>query len=84
MLINGHEGNEGDGLFKQIRDPLARQTILVDFNPLAGSKIGELTANFDIVLGVTVEELEDGTISGIGKPQRGGPDGRPGGRSPRP
>ncbi len=61
--------NEADGLFRNVRDPLARKSILVDFNPVKHSKLGELAANFDIVLGRTVEELEDGTLKGgIGKP----------------
>ncbi len=75
MLINGHPGNEKDGLFKAVRDQKARDTILVDFNPLPESKIGELTASFDIVLGKTVEELSTGEFSSplegsIGKPDR--------------
>ena len=42
---------------------------MVDFKPLPGSRIGELTANFDIVLGQTVEELEDGSLGwGLGTP----------------
>ncbi len=69
MLINGHEMNESDGLFKNVRDPAARKSVLVDFKPIAGSKLGELAANFDVVLGQTVAELEDGTLrGGIGKP----------------
>jgi len=64
MLINGNPANERDGLFRQIRDPAARRSILVDFKPLPKSKIGELTANFDVILGHTVEELEDGRIKG--------------------
>ena len=69
MLIKGHEMNESDGLFKNVRDPAARDSVLVDFKPIEGSKLGELAANFDIVLGKTVEELEDGTLrGGIGKP----------------
>lgn len=69
MLINGHEMNESDGLFRNVRDPLARKSILVEFNPIKDSKIGELAAHFDIVLGRTIEELEDGTLrGGIGKP----------------
>lgn len=69
MLINGHKMNESDGLFRNVRDPLARKSILVDFKPIKDSKLGELAANFDIVLGKTVEELEDGTLKGgIGKP----------------
>ena len=69
MLINGHPQNDRDALTAMIEDPLARETILVDFNPLPGSKIGELTARFDIVLGRTVEELDDGTLRwGLGEP----------------
>ncbi len=56
MLINGHPQNEGDGLFRQIADPKSREKLLVDFKPLADSTIGELTANFDIVIGVTPNE----------------------------
>ena len=55
-FINGHPRNAGDGLFRRIKDPAARRSLLVDFNPLAGSKIGELTANFDVVVGVTPDE----------------------------
>jgi protocatechuate 3,4-dioxygenase beta subunit len=64
MLINGNAANERDGLFRQIRDEAARRTILVDFKPLPKSKMGELTANFNVVLGHTVEELEDGRVRG--------------------
>ena len=72
MLINGHPDNARDRLTSRILDPLAKETILVDFNPLPGSKIGELTAHFDIVLGQTVEELDDGTLSwGLGHPRTG-------------
>ena len=68
MLINGNPANERDGLFRQLRDAAARQSILVDFKPLPKSKNGELTANFNIVLGHTAEELEDGRLkAGIGQ-----------------
>ena len=46
-------------------DPRALKTLLVDFNPLPGSKLGELRANFDIVLGSTVNELEVGPLRGV-------------------
>ena len=68
MLVNGHPDNARDGLTRRIQDPVAKETILVDFAPLPGSKIGELTAHFDIVLGRTVEELEDGSLGwGLGR-----------------
>ena len=55
-LISGHDMNARDGLFKNIKDPTLQKKLLVDFVPLAESKIGELTANFDIVIGVTPDE----------------------------
>ena len=64
MLVKGLEANNRDGVVKGITDPKALATILVDFKPFPGSKIGELAANFDLVLGKTVEELEDGTLHG--------------------
>ena len=53
--IKGHATNERDGVFRGLRDPKARDTLLVDFTPIKGSKIGEFAAKFDVVLGVTPE-----------------------------
>jgi protocatechuate 3,4-dioxygenase beta subunit len=53
--VRGDAGNERDGILRAIRDEKARAAVLVDFVPLPGSKIGELTAKFDIVLGKTPE-----------------------------
>jgi protocatechuate 3,4-dioxygenase, beta subunit len=53
--IKGHAGNERDGLWKGIRDQQQRSAVTVDFAPLPGSRIGELAAKFDLVLGVTPE-----------------------------
>src|SRR5262245_29278513 len=54
--VKGEPLNEKDGIFRAIRDPKARDAILVDFAPVKGSRLGELTARFDIVLGVTPED----------------------------
>ena len=51
--IKGDPGNAKDGVLKGIRDPKALESIMVDFNPMKQSKIGELAARFDIVLGFT-------------------------------
>jgi len=64
MLVNGHPANARDGIMKSL-DQRALKTLLVDFNPLPGSKLGELTANFDIVLGSTINELEVGPLRGV-------------------
>lgn len=71
MLVKGHPMNQKDFLFKRISNQAARNSLLVGFNPIKGSKIGELEANFDIVLGRTVQELDDGTLGGgLAKPDR--------------
>ena len=88
MLINGHPQNERDGVFQNASEA-GRKSLLVDFNPLADSKIGELSAKFDIVMGMTPEDSPDGHVHGaIGKSQGMGGEG-PGGprgleRGPRP
>lgn len=53
--IKGHPGNAKDGVLKGVRDPQALAAIMVDFAPIPESKIGELSAAFDIVLGFTPE-----------------------------
>jgi protocatechuate 3,4-dioxygenase beta subunit len=66
-LVRGHEANAGDLITRRIDDPAVLETLMVDYRPLPGSTLGELTANFDIRLGVTAQELGDGSIGGIGK-----------------
>lgn len=51
--IKGHPGNANDFVLKEIRDPKARASVMVEFAPVAGSAIGELAAKFDIVMGYT-------------------------------
>jgi protocatechuate 3,4-dioxygenase beta subunit len=53
--IKGDPHNERDGVLRSIRDPKARESVMVDFAPIEGSKIGELAAKFNIVLGFTPE-----------------------------
>ena len=53
--VKGEPHNERDGIYRGIRDPKARESLTIDFAPLEGSRIGELTARFDIVLGFTPE-----------------------------
>ena len=78
FLIKGHPANVGDAVVRNL-DPKALQTILVDFTALPGSKLGELAANVDIVLGHTFNELQPsskdslkGTAKGIGMSRRRG------------
>ena len=53
--IKGEAQNETDGVIRGIKDPKARDSCIVDFAPIKGSKAGELAAKFDIVLGFTPE-----------------------------
>lgn len=51
--VRGEPQNERDGVLQGIRDLKARESVIVDFAPVADSRAGELTARFDIVLGFT-------------------------------
>lgn len=53
--VKGDPGNERDGILRSVQDQKLRDAILVDFAPVKGSRIGELAARFDVVLGVTPE-----------------------------
>jgi protocatechuate 3,4-dioxygenase, beta subunit len=53
--IKGHPGNEKDGIWRSVRDPKARDSITVDFAPIKESRIGEVAAKFDLVVGYTPE-----------------------------
>jgi protocatechuate 3,4-dioxygenase beta subunit len=53
--IKGEERNARDGIYRSIRDPKQSAAVTIPFDLLSGSKIGELVARFDIVLGLTPE-----------------------------
>jgi protocatechuate 3,4-dioxygenase beta subunit len=55
-FVKGHPQNDRDGIFRRIGDAAQRESLLADFQPLEGSRIGELTARFDVVLGSTPED----------------------------
>src|SRR5437588_1258754 len=56
IFVNGHPQNERDGVLAGVRDAFERELLLVDFKPVPGSKLGELSARFDVVLGRTPDE----------------------------
>ena len=55
LYIKGHPQNERDGVLRGMRDPKAKAALMADFKKMEKSKIGEVAANFDIVLGMTPE-----------------------------
>lgn len=55
LFVKDDPGNAKDQLYRRIHDPRARESITVNFAPVKNSRIGELAARFDIVLGYTPE-----------------------------
>jgi protocatechuate 3,4-dioxygenase beta subunit len=53
--VRGERLNERDGILRAIRDQRARESVIIDFAPLPRSRVRELQARFDIVLGFTPE-----------------------------
>jgi protocatechuate 3,4-dioxygenase, beta subunit len=51
--VKGEPQNERDSILMAIRDETARNALIVPFSPLSGSRVGELAATFDVVLGFT-------------------------------
>ena len=56
LYIKGHPGNERDGIWRGVRDEKQRDAITVEFTKIKESKIGEVGAKFDLILGVTPSE----------------------------
>lgn len=53
LYIKGHPGNDRDFVYSRLPGEEARNAVSVDFIPIKDSRIGELAARFDIVLGMT-------------------------------
>jgi len=58
LLIRGYEGNLQDGIFRRVRDKKYRDLLTTEFKPLPESKMNELQAHFDIILGITPDDRE--------------------------
>jgi protocatechuate 3,4-dioxygenase, beta subunit len=54
-FVKGYPNNEKDGIYRRATATKAGKLLPVDFAPVKGSRIGELAARFDIVLGATPE-----------------------------
>ena len=53
FYIAGDERNERDGIFQSLKTEAAKKAVSAAFEPLPDSKIGELSARIDVVLGKT-------------------------------
>jgi protocatechuate 3,4-dioxygenase beta subunit len=58
LYIRGHAGNRRDGSLMSIRNLQMRQNVLIDFAPMPGSKLKQLIARADLIVGVTPDEPE--------------------------
>ena len=55
LFVKGDPGNARDRIYQDIRDPNAKESVTVEFLPVKSSRVGEVSAKFDIVLGYTPE-----------------------------
>ena len=51
--VKNEPRNQKDFILQRVKDTKARDSLVVPFNPLKDSKIDEVSARFDIVLGMT-------------------------------
>ncbi|MDE2721798.1 MAG: intradiol ring-cleavage dioxygenase, partial [Gemmatimonadota bacterium] len=58
MYVKDNPDNEWDSIFRNT-GRASHDLLSVPFKPLPGSEIGELTANFDIVIGESPEDREN-------------------------
>ena len=49
--VKGDPGNARDGIWNRLRDDAARAAVTIDFAKIPDSRIGELSARFDLVAG---------------------------------
>lgn len=54
--IAGHPGNARDGIYRGLGDDKQKALVSVNFEPIPESKLGEIAARFDLVLGATPED----------------------------
>ena len=52
--VKGHPQNERDGILRRL-NAKQRENVVLDFTPIPNSRIGELSAKFNIIMGYTPE-----------------------------
>jgi protocatechuate 3,4-dioxygenase beta subunit len=55
LYVKDHKGNARDGIYNSVKDEKARASITMAFTALPGSKLGELQAHADLVVGLSPE-----------------------------
>lgn len=82
LFVKDHPGNARDGIYRSLGDQAA--SVTADFAAIPDSKIGELSAKFDVVLGSTPVEDEKGRLRGIAPSEMQSGRNEFGPRGPRP
>lgn len=72
LFVDGHPQNERDGVLRSVGSDDARRLLMGKFNPIESSPLGEHEAEFNLVLGVTPSEGDDGKFPGVIAKPRGG------------
>ena len=62
LYVKGDPKIKRDGPINEIKDPNLRSMLIKEFKPLKGSKTGELTVGFDLVVGVTPEDPKEDPV----------------------
>ena len=55
LFVKGDPGNQRDGIWRRIGEEATRDLVTANFTPISGSRLGEVAARFNIVLGLTPE-----------------------------
>jgi protocatechuate 3,4-dioxygenase beta subunit len=55
LFVKGHPGNLRDGVYTRSGDAKTMASVTTEFTPMKSSRVGELAAHFDIVMGFTPE-----------------------------
>jgi protocatechuate 3,4-dioxygenase beta subunit len=59
LYVKGDPKIKKDGPIRRIKDPKLKHLLIQEFKPLKGSKTGELTVDFDMIVGITPEDPKD-------------------------
>ena len=54
--VKGEPLNEKDGILRRVTNPKDREALMVDFRAVPKSRVGELAARFDLILGADPEK----------------------------
>jgi protocatechuate 3,4-dioxygenase beta subunit len=65
LFVAGHPQNERDGVLRSLGDDEARKLVMGDFRKVDGSPLDEYEAEFNLVLGRTPAEGDDGKFPGV-------------------